>query len=87
LVKISLDHLFAAVVDDDCARVKALLTTHPTLTSRTVFEARLYEGYILHWLYVGDTALHLAAAGHRVEIVSLLLAAGANPNAAAEPSQ
>src|SRR2546423_582784 len=33
-------------------------------------------------MYVGDTALHLAAAGHRPEIVNLLLAAGADPNSA-----
>ena len=38
---------------------------------------------IFHWIYAGDTALHLAAAGYRVEIVRLLLAAGADPNAAA----
>ncbi|MDP1591945.1 MAG: ankyrin repeat domain-containing protein, partial [Prosthecobacter sp.] len=31
---------------------------------------------------VGDTALHLAASGYRVEIIRLLLKAGANPNAA-----
>jgi hypothetical protein len=31
---------------------------------------------------VGDTALHLAAAGYRLEIVRLLLAAGADANAA-----
>ncbi len=37
---------------------------------------------IAHWIYVGDTALHVAAAGHRVEIAKILLAAGADPNAA-----
>jgi len=41
----------------------------------------LYESKIFHWIYVGDTALHLAAAGYRVELVRLLLAAGADPNA------
>jgi ankyrin repeat protein len=35
---------------------------------------------IVHWIYSGDTALHLAAAGYRVELVRLLLAAGADPN-------
>ena len=39
-------------------------------------------GFAFQLDYVGDTALHLAAAGYRVDIVRLLLAAGANPNAA-----
>jgi ankyrin repeat protein len=43
---------------------------------------KLYNSKIFHWIYVGDTALHLAAAGYRVEIIRLLLAAGADPNAA-----
>lgn len=28
-------------------------------------KAKLYEGKILHWIYAGDSALHLAAAGYR----------------------
>ena len=47
-----------------------------------VEEAKLYDKKIFHWLYVGDTPLHLAAAGYRVEIVKLLLGSGADPNAA-----
>src|SRR5262249_49968986 len=42
---------------------------------------------IFHWMYAGDTALHLAAAGYRVEIARLLLAAGADPNAATNHRQ
>jgi hypothetical protein len=34
-------------------------------------------GAIMHYVYAGDTALHVAAAGHRVAIVRLLIAAGA----------
>ncbi len=52
------------------------------LATCLINEARLYESEIVHWTYVGDTALHLAAAGYRLEIVRLLLAAGADPNAA-----
>ena len=37
-----------------------------------------------HWIYVGDTALHAAAAGYRVEIAKLLIAAGAGANAAGD---
>ena len=36
---------------------------------------------IPHWLYIGDTSLHLAAAALRPEEAQLLLQAGADPNA------
>jgi ankyrin repeat protein len=36
---------------------------------------------IPHWLYKGDGALHLAAAGLREKSLALLLKAGADPNA------
>ena len=74
--------LLEAILDDDRSRVKELLKGDRTLVTRLMDEARLYESKIFHWIYVGDTALHLAAAGYRVEIVRLLLAAGADPNAA-----
>ena len=77
-----MDTLFQAILDDDRPTVLELVTTDSSLVSRGVGEARLYESKIFHWLYVGDTSLHLAAAGYRVEIVRLLLAAGADPNAA-----
>jgi hypothetical protein len=77
-----MNKMFAAILDDDASAVKRLLRTDAGLTTRLVREAKLYHSSILHWIYVGDTALHLAAAGYRVEIVSLLLAAGADPNAA-----
>ena len=74
--------ILAAIVEDDRAVVRKLIKADPGLTTRLVSEARLYESKIVHWIYVGDTALHLAAAGHRVELVRLLLAAGADPNSA-----
>ena len=74
--------LLTAIVDDNRVRVKALLQADPLLATCRVGEARLYESGIFHWLYVGDTALHLAVAGHRVEIVRLLFAAHSDPNAA-----
>ena len=76
-----MDTLLKAIVDDDRAKVRALLQADPQLATRRVIEARLYESGIFHWLYAGDTALHLAAAGYRAEIVQLLLAAGADANA------
>lgn len=62
--------------------MKELLKADGSLATCLINEARLYESKIFHWTYVGDTALHLAAAGYRLEIVRLLVAAGANPNAA-----
>jgi len=35
----------------------------------------------MHWIYAGDTALHVAAAAYCVGIARLLLAEGADPNA------
>jgi hypothetical protein len=78
----TLKAILAAIVKDDRAEVKALLAANEGLAARGLDAARLYKGAILHWMYVGDTALHLAAAGYRTAIVRLLLAAGANPNAA-----
>lgn len=76
-----MDTLLAAILDDDRARVRELLAVDASLVSGQVAEATLYTSTIFHWMYVGDTALHLAAAGYRVEIAQLLLAAGADPNA------
>jgi hypothetical protein len=72
--------IFSAIHNDDCARVKSLLQAEPSLATFRVGKAKLYQSKIAHWIYVGDSPLHLAAAGYRVEIVRLLLAAGADPN-------
>ena len=76
-----MEALLQAIVDDDRAAVQSLLTANSSLAQATVNEARFYDQKISHWLYVGDTALHLAAAGYRLEIVKMLLAAGSDPNA------
>jgi Ankyrin repeats (3 copies)/Ankyrin repeat len=76
-----MDALLRSILDDDREKVHELTTADSSLVSRRVSEARFYDQKIFHWLYVGDTSLHLAAAGYRVEIVKLLLAAGSDPNA------
>ncbi|HEX5221957.1 MAG TPA: ankyrin repeat domain-containing protein [Verrucomicrobiae bacterium] len=69
--------LVKAIIDDDRTRVKELLKKNPHLAGAGTPKA-LWANAITHWIYKGDTALHVAAAGHRVEIAKLLLAAGAD---------
>lgn len=73
--------LVVAILDDDRARVKELLKQDIALVKAGAAKARL-ETSIPHWIYEGDTALHVAAAGYRVEIAKLLLDAGAVVGAA-----
>jgi ankyrin repeat protein len=82
-----MDAILTAILADDRPRAKELLKADPGLATRLIDEARLYESKIFHWIYAGDTALHLAAAGYRVELVRLLLAAGAGPNSTANHRQ
>jgi ankyrin repeat protein len=82
-LRTSIATLLTAILKDDRPQVKSLLKADRELTTGRIAEPHLYESEIYHWMYAGDTALHLAAAGYRVEIVRMLLAAGADPNAAA----
>jgi ankyrin repeat protein len=71
--------LTPAILDDDLGSAKRLLRADAGLATSPFQKPTLYN---FHWIYVGDTPLHLAAAGYRVEIVRLLLEFGADPNAA-----
>ena len=77
-----MNDLLRAIVEDNRSAAAKLLETDRGLATGRIAKAKLYNSKIFHWLYAGDTALHLAAAGYRIEIVDLLLAAGADPNAA-----
>ena len=77
-----MNKLIAAIVDNDASEVKRLLQADAGLAARLIRTAKLHNSRIFHWIYVGDTALHLAAAGYRLEIARLLLKSGADPNAA-----
>jgi len=74
--------LLRAILDDDRAGAKTLLLKNPRLAREAVAEKARLSTEIAHWIYAGDTALHAAAAGYRVEIAKMLLADGANPNSA-----
>jgi hypothetical protein len=77
-----MEQLTNAIVINDAVTVTRLLAADPALATRGFQEARLHRSGIFHWIYVGDAPLHLAAAGHRVRILRLLLNAGADPNTA-----
>ena len=74
--------LFAAILEDDRAKVNRLLNQHPGLARNGASEEDRYETRIAHWIYAGDSALHVAAAGYRVEIAKMLLAAAADSGSA-----
>lgn len=65
----------------DEAGLVRLLAATPALAQFTWRADELHPA-VGHWLYVGDTALHLAAALRQVGAARLLLAHGAAPNAA-----
>jgi hypothetical protein len=73
--------LFAAIINDERHRSGQMLKKNPALATDLTKTPRL-ERQLPHWIYAKDSALHVAAAGYRVEIAKLLLKAGANPNSA-----
>lgn len=73
--------LINTIVADNRAKALELLKEEDSLALGLVSEGH-YENRIAHWIYAGDTALHVAAAGHRVEIAKMLLDAGADVNTA-----
>src|SRR5215471_20657797 len=74
-----MDPIFEAILKGDKAVTK-LLQESPQLSQARMGTNHLVET-IPHWLYVGDTPLHLAAAALRTGAAKLLLESGANANA------
>ncbi len=74
-----LDALLNAIIADDAESVVSDLARDPALALARMREDRLIES--IHWLYVGDTPLHLAAAALHAGIVEALLKAGAKVDA------
>jgi ankyrin repeat protein len=84
----SLADLMRAIVADEARTVSQLLTSAPDLADASLGEGATRQGAkdywleaIGHYVYKGDTALHVAAAAYRHEIVRKLIAVGANVQA------
>jgi len=89
--------MLKAILADDRKKVARLLADDPTLARRTEDKGqfiaprslapaglRIFDSGksgVAHWFYRGDTALHLCAAAHRVELARLLLRRGEDVNA------
>jgi ankyrin repeat protein len=71
--------IFEAVLKGE-REVSRLLRGDPSLARARASEDSLIDS-IPHWLYAGDTSLHLAAAGLVSGVVRVLLRSGADPNA------
>lgn len=56
-----MNNLLTAIVDDDRGAVKELLKADGGYATRLIRKPKLHDAKIFHWIYVGDTALHLAA--------------------------
>src|SRR5262245_61977506 len=71
--------IFEAVLENDRVLSK-LLSKTPDLSRARAVEDHLVTS-IPHWVYAGDTPLHLASAALRVDAAKLLLENGADVNA------
>ena len=74
-----MEPIFEAVLKGE-KEVARLVRDDPALARTRASRDFLVET-IPHWLYIGDTGLHLAAAGVRTEVACVLLESGADPNA------
>ena len=73
------------IVAGDTAAAARLLNNSPTLVHARCLVGATRQGpnpyffeAIAHYMYAGDTALHMAAAAHRCEIAQALVNKGAN---------
>ncbi len=80
--------LIHAIAGGDTATASKMLAAMPGLATARVERgatretaAENYLDAVGHYVYAGDTALHIAAAGYRTEIVTELITAGADVSA------
>jgi ankyrin repeat protein len=70
-----MEPIFVAVLANDSPEIAAIGSRTPGAIAQRV-EQDVLVAALPHWLYQGDTPLHLAAAGLRYEAARALLAAG-----------
>ena len=80
--------LFKAIASGDANRVSRLVEASPALAvepietgARRNKAVPFFLTAIAHYVYAGDTALHVAAAAHRVELAKAFIARGAKVDA------
>jgi ankyrin repeat protein len=78
--------LMASIASDNTAKVQGLVAACTDLVQLSAMNgasrtdaARYFFPQIKHYVYAGDTALHIAAAGFRFEVAQFLINYGANP--------
>src|SRR4051812_9067217 len=77
--------LVRSIVSGDAAQVRRIVMASPHLVHQAAIEGAsrqasvpYFFSQIQHYLYAGDTALHMAAAGFKTEVAPFLLDSGAN---------
>src|SRR3954464_15075695 len=80
--------LLRAIANGEGEAARALLRGSPDLARAAAQEGATRQSpaphfleAIGHYVYAGDTALHVAAAAHRADLARLLLELGADPHA------
>lgn len=73
--------LCEAIEAENRERVTTPLKERPALATATVEGSDRFEPRSTHHRYTGDSPLHAAAAGYRIEIANALLAVGADVDA------
>src|SRR3954469_11425876 len=80
--------LVRAIVDGDRTTVSALLEASPSVATAAAQRGAtrqqaedFFLDAIQHYVYAGDTALHMAAAAYRAEMLGALITAGADVGA------
>jgi hypothetical protein len=69
--------LFAAIVSRDRMTARKMLEESPILVRAVVEDGDVFFDEIKHYAYVGDTALHMAAAAYLLPVAEDLAAKGA----------